>query len=265
MSNAEAPEAQFIDNELREPRPGNGNYELPCGYLDESGTLHTEVSLKEITGHEEDLLAAKSNNGAKKITEFLSRCVTGIGSLKPTPHWAEVIRGLTVGDRVYLMFAVRRISLGNIYPVSQVCPRCEHEKVYLFDLADQDMVKNKRIYETVLPKSGKAARFRVLTGKDEERLAKIKSDRDDLSMSILVRLELLDGKAPTMQDVKSLGMQDRNHLREQFEEVEGGVETDVEFQCTNCDHEFERSLDIGQDGFFFPSQVLKRSKKKSGI
>ena len=101
---------------------------------------------------------------------------------------------------------------------------------------------------------------------DDALVTEAKKDkRNQLSIMILMRLEAVDDEPPTLGLVKALSMRDRNFVRDFQEEVEGGVDTTVEMECPFCRHEFDRQLDVNQPGFFSPSAVLKRSKKRSSI
>ena len=250
------------------PKSTQGVFELPCGYLDPEGQLHTEVEVREITGHEEDLLGSKSVPHHKKIGLLVSRCITRIGDITDPGKIAVLANELTVGDRVFLMFAIRRTSLGDEYPFRNTCPECGYKGLFNLDLSELEVKKmtdpRKRIFDSVLP-SGKSVRFRPLQGKDEETLAKASSSNDAMTLAILARLEMLDDAPPTLVAVKNLGLQDRNFLRSAFDDIEGGVDTTLDMQCPSCMAEFEQELEVGQAGFFSPSSVQKGSKKRSSL
>jgi hypothetical protein len=83
-----------------------------------------------------------------------------------------------------------------------------------------------------------------------------KTDDSAISKGILMRLELLDGVPPELQTVKSMKWRDRLALREQWNLVEGGVDTEVNMTCPACGHEFKRDIEV-TPSFFFPSATLK--------
>jgi hypothetical protein len=259
-------EQVLVLNSLEEPKSTQGLLELPCGYLDDEGNLHTELELSELTGNEEDMLASRTVPTHKKMGVLIGRCVKRIGDVTDKGKLAAIANKLTVGDRVYIMFGLRRITLGDSYPFRATCPRCNVESMFQVSMADLDIQKmpepEKRIYDYELP-SGATVRFRIMTGLDEERLAQFKKLADKLSMALLVRIELLGGKPPTMKDIKDMSMRDRDALRAYMDEVDGGVETELEMGCPNCGAEFEEQIDPGQPGFFFPSMTRRKSKTKS--
>ena len=248
--------------QMETPKGANGVYELPCGYLDPvTRELVKEVELREITGHEEDMLASKQVPSHAKITQLLAGCVTRIGAVTDPGLIAGIVQNLTVGDRVYLIFSIRRVTLGDELPVREKCPECKTTTLFMVDLGEDLQPKPmkdpmKRVFDVTLPKSGIEARFRVSTGTDEANLAKLnkrsKHKADALSQALLMRLEMLGGEKPTLKMVKSLGMGDRNFLRSQYQEVEGGVDTTLELECPSCGHEWEKDLDLSAANFFFP-------------
>lgn len=248
-------------NQMETPKGTNGVFELPCGYLDpRTQELMTEVQVREITGNEEDMLASQQIPSPVKITQLLAGCVSRIGPVTDKGLIAGMVQGLTVGDRVFLIFAIRRVTLGDELPVREKCPECGTTTLFMVDLADELQPRPmkdpmKRVYDVELP-SGTTARFRVSTGQDEANLSKLtkrqKHKADALSQALLMRLELLGGEKPTLKMVKSLGMRDRHYLREQFQEVEGGVDTSLELECPSCGHEWEKDLDLSAANFFFP-------------
>lgn len=251
-------------NQMETPHAAVGVFELPCGYLDpESRELYREVTVREISGHEEDMLGSKKTPNAQKLNNLLQACVVQIGPVEGA-KLAKVLKGLPVGDRVFLLFAIRRVTLGDELPVKESCPSCNTKSLFMVDLGEELVIKvmpspMKRIYDEVLPRSQMPVRFRVSTGEDEGTMARLGSGKssDRLSQAIMMRLELIGEEPPTLKAVKGLSLVDRNYLREKFNEVEGGVDTSIDFECSNCGHEWQKDLNVGAQGFFFPSGMSK--------
>lgn len=254
----------ITQNLLETPKSTHGVYDLPCGYLDSTGTLHTEIHLREMTGREEDILASQKLTPQKKINAVVTNCLERIGTITDKSQFAGIVPQLPTGDRVFLLLALRRTSLGDDFPVEDTCPACNTKSSYVLNLGDLETRKLpdplKRVFDDVLP-SGKKVRYRLGLGADEERLARVPDDEKP-SVSLLVRLELLDGKVPSLPEIKALAWRDRQALRAMLEEQDGGVDTSLELTCPACGHEFERELDLGQQGFFFPDRVQRDSKKR---
>lgn len=165
---------------------------------------------------------------------------------------------LVVSDRVFLLFAIRRASLGDDYPFREACPKCGVEQLFRQDLSGLEILKalepTKRIFDTKTP-SGKTVRFHLMTGRDEQNMVKIKGGDEGRSKGMLMRLELINDKPVDMNAVKMLSLRDRNYLQEQFDLYEGGIDTTLEVECPNCEHLWKREVDVTDVGFFFPTRL----------
>lgn len=276
-------------SQVQEPKSSIGVFELPCGYLDAAGVLHREVLLSEITGREEDMLANDKVPAQRKMGQLLIACIQRLGSLTDKKDIAAAVPELLVGDRVFLLLAVRRVSLGDEYPYRDKCPECEKESLMNIDLSTLDIIKmpnpKQHIYDAQMPSraackawantgevpepekskpTGRMVRFRMMKGKDEEQVGKVSGKEDAISKLLQIRVELLDGKPPEVSDFQSMTMAERLYMRDGlFRQQDGGVETTLEVECPLCGAEYERELEIGQTGFFFPSQARRSLKTKS--
>lgn len=242
-------------------------FTLPCGHLDAAGVLHREVEVREISGNEEDMLNSRTVPGERKLGMLLERCVVRVGSIVEPQQVIQAVQTMRIGDRMFLAIAIRRATLGDDYPFETSCRQCRARGMYRINL-DEFVVKPARdplqsFFEVKLPRSGKVVQFRPLVGRDESAISKATSTEDAISLSILSRLVSVDGVPPTLEVAKSLGMQDRNALREEFDDVEGGVDTSTDVTCVKCGTEFAMEVDITQTGFFFPLRVLKAWKRRS--
>jgi hypothetical protein len=247
-------------NQMETPHASVGTFELPCGHWDEGDQVVVrDVVVREISGFEEDMLASQVVPGHEKMDNLLAACVTRIGKYDTPGRISQIVKNLPVGDRVFLLFAIRRVTLGDELPVREECPKCKVKGLFMVDIGTELEVKEmpepaKRVYDTVLP-SGLRARFRISTGLDEARIGKQikRTPLDAMSQALLMRIELLGDEPPTLEAIKRLGMKDRHFLRAEFARVEGGVETSVNFTCASCGNEWSKDLNIGAQGFFFPS------------
>lgn len=256
-----------VESQLQIPDSPDGIFKLPCGIYDpKTDKVHNEVKVRSMTGEEEDLLSSRKIAPLVKMDQVLAACTESIGTITDRRQIKTLVRDLTVGDRVFLMFAIRRVSLGDRYPFREECPSCGTEHLYNVSLADLEVKfvedPKKQTFAVTTP-TGRKVSFRMMTGHDEHRLDKIKSKGNSLSISMLSRIETIDGEVANLTHIKKLALRDRHFLRDQFEEVEGGVDTTLECSCPFCGHDFERDLDIGQTGFFFPSAVQKAWNKRS--
>jgi hypothetical protein len=279
----------MTEAQIREPKSTVGLFTLPCGYLDAEGALHTEVMLREISGKEEDMLASKKVPDNKKMNQLLISCIERLGSITDRERIAQAVPELLVGDRVFLLIAIRRTSLGDDYPYKDECPSCEKESLMSINLGEMDIAPmpepTRRIFDARLPSKaatrvwadtgelpaaeklnplGHTVRFRPVTGRDEEKFGVVLSKDDALSKVLQARIELLNGQPPTVEALQSLSLTERQYLRDEiFDKADGGVETALDVTCPKCNYDYTRELDIGQLGFFFPSAARKTSKTRS--
>lgn len=243
------------------PKSTLGIFELPCGYLDGAGVLHTEIQIHEMTGAEQDLLSSKHMSPAQKFNELLVRCIDRIGPISDKEKLNTIVRQLPVGDRVYILLMIRLVSISDDYVYEATCPECKDHRNYTVMLSSLEKTPMplplQRVYEVKLP-SGKTAKFRTSTGEDEEKSAKLEKDADKMSKSVLMRLDTLGGEPATLESVKAMSWKDRLAILEEFNKVEGGVDTTLETTCPACSAEFETELEVGA-GFFFPSTAKRRN------
>lgn len=109
-------------------------FTLPKGYVDDTGTLHKEGTMKLATAADE-ILPMKDprvqQNPSYLTVILLSRVVTRLGSLQMiTP---KVIEGLFAGDFAFLQEMYNRVNQNGTSTMKAVCPKCEHK----FDLEVQ--------------------------------------------------------------------------------------------------------------------------------
>jgi hypothetical protein len=256
-------ESLIIESQIADPKSSLGCFELPCGLLLPDGTLVRSVKVREITGVEEDMLASKKTPPTKKMGELLTGCTLAIGEETDPKELRKLVSQLLVGDRVFLLLSIRRVSLGEIYPFKEKCPQCEVISLYDIDLSTletkQMVDPTKRSYEVVTSK-GTTVRWHPMDGLGEERLSVLQTEEDKITLALLVRIDMIGDQPPSIHRIKKMGMRERTEIRDSFQEAEGGVDTTMEFTCPKCNNEFKGELDIGQQGFFFPSAVKKDSK-----
>ena len=99
-------------------------FSLPCGFLDEEGTLHREGVMRRATAADE-ILPLKDvrvqKNPAYLVVILLSRVVTRLGSVEPiTP---KTIEGLYASDLAYLQDLYNEVNGEKPEPI--LCPHCQ--------------------------------------------------------------------------------------------------------------------------------------------
>lgn len=243
-----------------------GELELIGGYIDPDGRRYYIASLREMTGHEEDILVDAKSPFYRRMTKIMANCMERIGDgdgnwITEKAKMLMVVDNLTAVDRAQIMFWLRRISVpnGNIFTFTMNCPSCGNKFRHSVDLSDLKEVPmkdpSKRVYEVTLP-SGKIARCHIMLGKNEAAAAEaVRQTKDVFSAQILARVDEIDGKPATMYSVKDLSFRDRHHLRRTFEEMEGSIDTEFEIVCDRCGTQFDADIDVSSKDFFFPSET----------
>jgi len=110
------------------------DFTLPCGYLDEHGTLHRDGIMRRATAADEILPLRDprvADNQAYLVVILLSRVVTRLGSL--TAINPKVVEGMFATDMAFLQDLYRRINQEGHTRAAVTCPAC-HEG-FTVDLA----------------------------------------------------------------------------------------------------------------------------------
>ena len=104
------------------------DFTLPKGYVDPSGTLHREGTMRLATAMDEIVPLRDprvKQNGAYLVLVLLSRVVTKLGTLDSvTPATME---GLFSADLAYLQNLYRRVNMEGSTVAKAICPNCGTE------------------------------------------------------------------------------------------------------------------------------------------
>jgi len=272
----EKAEAAPTKGHLMDVGPGALGVDLPCGYLDPDGVLHDTAVVTEMTGYEEDILGGKGGVVAR-LTKIITNCTKQVGMIESRDGIAAAVGQLTASDRMAMLLAIRRVSLGDFYEVRVKCPNedCKDDVRFTLNLANIDVIKMPDPYtrsredEVVIPgpngtEKKIVVKWHAMTTADETWLnARMKKKEDILTLGMLARVDAIDGveidrtkRFPqALKALKSLSLPMRTAIRRLFDDAEGSVDTNVEFICPSCEHEWEADMDMGQTSFFFPSET----------
>jgi hypothetical protein len=257
--------------EIAEPRSGVVAGELTCGWLDERNQLHQSFVVCEMTGVEEDLLAGKGSV-LPRLNRVITNCLESLGGLSEKPTLSRAVDGLTATDRMILLVAIRRASLGDAYSTKIKCPSCgkdSHISVDLASLETRKMADPTQRSFTVTLSSGLVVQWHIMTAQDEEWLQgqrkRQSSDNELLTLAMLSRIDAVGGTRlnrvtnlpSAIEVIRGLKSRERNELRNLFTATEGFLDTNVEYECPACSANFGGDLDVAQPGFFFPQEAPK--------
>ena len=247
----------IINAQIETEKPGVGVFELPLGVVLADGTRVTNVTIKELTGVEEDLLASGNSSNALQVMEkVITNCIVSLGDIEH--HLIpSMVKNMTVGDRTFLLFAIRRVTFGDTYPFDFTCPSCSHKESLQISLGSLETKvpedPAQRVFSAISP-TGMGIAYHIATGVDEAKSVSSREKGSVLSRAIMLRLDLLNGDVPTLEAVKALSMRDRMFIRKEFDANDGGVDTTLELTCSACSFETKSELELMPD-FFFPSEM----------
>lgn len=255
--------------DIMDARSGTLSGNLASGVQFEDSMCHDYV-VQEMTGVEEDLLAGKGPI-MPRLNQVILNCTVSIGGVSDKKTLAGMVRKLTSVDRMIMLVAIRRASLGDHYRVKYNCPSCTSSNNASVNLSHLEITRARSESETheAQLSSGCVIEWHTMTGLDEEWLStqtkrQEKTGRADmLTLAILTRVDSIDGEKidrrkdlnSALKTVKGLRLSERNELRSIFKEEEGSYDTEIEYECAHCGHEFKADLDVGQATFFFPSGI----------
>jgi hypothetical protein len=257
-----------VGGNILDPSPGFLSIELPCGYIHD-GELHTVALVREMEGEEEDIIVGKGP-AVQRLNAVISNCLVSLGSIKDRNILRFVPEKLTSQDRMVLIIALRRVTVGDFWDLELTCPKegCNCKMQKTFDLRDVVIRPMKdrmaRDNEFVLPKSQKLIKWHVQGAEDEQWLSDVSKKKEDLlTLQIMSRVYEFDGVKidrklkfkEAKRILKSMKWNDRSSLRNEFEKVEADVDTKAEHVCDDCGYEWERGLDFSQESFFFPAAL----------
>ena len=102
-------------------------FTLPKGYVDSSGTVHTEGVMRLATAKDEIVPLQDyrvQNNRAYLVIILLSRVITKLGNI-PSIN-PSVIEGLFSSDLAFLQEFYRKVNEDGTAAVAVTCPGCGH-------------------------------------------------------------------------------------------------------------------------------------------
>lgn len=116
--------------------PTEFDFVLPRGFVDGSGTVHRQGTMRVATARDEllPLLDARvMENQAYLTVVLLGRVVSRLGTLSSVD--TNVIENMFASDVAFLQDLYRRINAEGHTRAAVTCPDCEHE--FLVDVAGE--------------------------------------------------------------------------------------------------------------------------------
>lgn len=239
-----------------------------------------QCTVRGLKTKEADILAGVkgAKNTPAAVNKILTACVESVesyGPYKDPIDWDAVL----AGDRYYLLLQIRKATLGSKYLFKTQCgvDGCNKRFEWEVDLDDMPITTfsaeeraaftNGNRFATSLL-DGTKVWFSLPTGADEKRGIALKSQHPDSMISLSLRMRILEIEGVASQDVRKyvseLGLGDANHLIEEFDSVDCGVDATIEIECPECFALKDVSLPFDQ-AFFFPSQQSRTKKRRDTL
>ena len=233
---------QYLDVEFQVPTE---EVKLPSGGVFYTNKKDT-VTIKYLTAEEDDILYSPELIKSGRVLDVLLDKAVMDTELRP--------EDMLSGDRNYLLIEMRKTGLGNDYVPGEIgCSSCGESHEPTIDL---DLLKAKPLevepdangeYDVLLPLMKMNIKFRLLTGKDEKRLAKLSESKGSKSGGIKIKKLVTEKYVMQIMEVNgnrdklyikkfiaAMPMKDSSFFREYLRRIEPGLDLSYEFECPHC-------------------------------
>ncbi len=177
-----------------------------------------------------------------------------------------------VCDRNAVLIAARSSGYGANYDARVNCPNCQTVNNISFDLTEPEVKEsiiedkwnieqNGNEFILTTPMTKLRVGIRLLTGRDENYLAKVFADKkkkQDTNVSTQFRLMITsvegdESRATIDYYVDNMPTQDSRYIRAAYNMVNPSIRIVEDLQCHACGHEQEVDVPFGAD-FFWPDR-----------
>ena len=239
--------------------------QLPNGIV-EGQDLFNFVELDELRGKQQNYLADKElvvgNIGhIPKILQDMILSLQTKEGVKWQGKVEDAVNKLPSGDIETILIKIRENTYGPRFYHEGVCTHCNHvNKNLRLDLDGlkidympvEQMLKPKVIK---LPKCGQEVELKPPYLKDLFEIIKITKNNHNTLFTSLLRVTIKRfGKKSgvTEQDIENIPASDILVLQKEVEKMklEGGIDTDIEINCSNCNKDFTIKLNCFDASFF---------------
>lgn len=242
-------------------------------YYHEGHVLHgvDQIEIRYMTAKEEDILTSKSllKKGVA-IDRFIGNLIV---------DRSISVESMLVGDKNALLVAARSSGYGTEYKTKVACPACGETQEYEFDLEQntvvgfhtevfenssyhQHVVKNANgTFDIQLPKSQVTVTVKLLTGADEQKLAKNMKQKSrahghetmltDQFRSYIVAVNGSEFARDINTFVNAMPALDSRFLRTAYQGLAPNIDLTQFFSCDSCGFEQDMEVPFTAD-FFWP-------------
>ncbi len=241
--------------------------ELPSkgAFYGEDHPLHDceVVEIRHMTAKEEDILTSEALLKSGMALNRLLQAVLVDNRIHPD--------SLLIGDKNALLIATRQTGFGDAYTTSINCTQCGTTNEKVFSLNSKE-VKESIVPEGVAllengnfiykdPEYGLELELRLLSGRDETRIAKTLEKRKKLKTnvgnittmleSIIVAVNDIRDPAAVQQVAAAMPVKLSRKLRAVYEQVMPNMGLHADFECDSCAYSERMEVPVTL-GFFWP-------------
>jgi len=258
---------------IDDPKSSVGTFDLVGGFLLEDKEAEqtyrlNRIMLREISGHEEDIIADDSVSFTERLYQVFGRCITQVldndGHVITDPkELISVPDGLLFSDIMIILKSLYQVTMGDQLVKKIDCdnPLCKNTQNEVIDLKKLEVYPVKgdpmqRVREYVTSR-GTEITWEMLSGKtDRNSNIEDESPKDKVTMTLLRRIRTINGEPATKKALKDLPSRERAEIRKQFDD-EGGLETTRKSRCRKCGKSLSYSLTIADFNFFTSPEELE--------
>ena len=216
----------------------SGVVHLPVG-LWVDGTRQRDVSLHDLTGHDEEMIgdASRWPSPAARVSALLVATVSRIGALAPVD--LEQVRALTVLDRDILLVALRLRLFGDRIQSTIKCPNGGCGKLVDIDFRLGDLPLPERSDSGpryAFEADGKQVTYRLPTGGDQESVAGIALSEPVQSGQFILRR--------CVDDPEAISPERLDRLSDEMASRDSQLDTEFNAHCPDCGRDFTVYFDI---------------------
>jgi hypothetical protein len=229
----------------------------------------TIIEIKQMTTKEEDILTSQELlRQGKAMDRFVKQIILD-KTIDPDT--------LLIGDKNAVLIAARRSGYGADYKTKVICPSCQQQSTYQFDLnsasytdgiEESEGEENVSIAESgnyliKLPVSGWSVEVKQLNGKDEkeimetaEKRKKRKLPEDTLTTQMKLFIVSIQGitDRPKINEAVSIMLaRDSRALRDAYKRITPNIDLTQDFACSECSYSGDMEVPFTTD-FFWPKQ-----------
>lgn len=230
--------------------PGENFLTLERGICRE-GVWYREAEVNELNGADEEALAAAGTNPFRVFETLLLRGVRTVGNEVMDRKLAGE---LLIGDREYLVMAIRRATFGDDLEFEELpCPHCEELvdlTVPLGAIPFTHLDDPEQTEFGVPLRGGDTAIVRLPTGEDQAAVMAIKSDNvakkdSEILGRCVLRIRHADGTETKRPTATSLGMASRKTVLQFLTDTQPGPRyNDFSFTHETCGKEVDLPINL---------------------